>query len=216
MQIGALVRSYGLTNYLDAVLNSYDWVDKVIVMNYRFKGVKETKDETAYLALQHKNVTLKRGEDLNQHEVFNEGLKEFEGFDCVFIADNDEIIQRADQERIVNEIEGFDAVTCRILDYARSYDLIFPIRGHHPIVAVKPYAKFHDVRCSSCRHKVMSDIYIHHFGYVYTPEELTWKLDWEKPWEHSSVIDILSHVPQRYEMPEEIKEMLGDRNTKII
>jgi len=208
VQIGALVRSYGLTKYLDAVLTSYDWVDKVIVMNHRFKGVKETQDDTALLTQNHKNAVLKKGEGLDQHEVFNEGLKEFEGFDCVFIADNDELIQRTDQDRIVQGIEGFDAVTCKILDYAHSYDLIFPIRGHHPIVAVKPYVKFHDVRCSGCRHKVLSDIYIHHLGYTYTPEEMTWKLDWEKQWENDSVINLLAHVAQRYEMPQEIREML--------
>jgi len=208
VQIGALVRSYGLTKYLDAVLTSYDWVDKVIVMNHRFKGVKETQDDTALLTQNHKNAVLKKGEGLDQHEVFNEGLKEFEGFDCVFIADNDELIQRTDQDRIVQGIEGFDAVTCKILDYAHSYDLIFPIRGHHPIVAVKPYVKFHDVRCSGCRHKVLSDIYIHHLGYTYTPEEMAWKLDWEKQWENDSVINLLAHVAQRYEMPQEIREML--------
>lgn len=208
VQIGSLIRSYGLTKYLDAVLTSYDWVDKVIVMNHRFKGVKETQDDTALLTQNHKNAVLKKGEGLDQHEVFNEGLKEFEGFDCVFIADNDELIQRTDQDRIVQGIEGFDAVTCKILDYAHSYDLIFPIRGHHPIVAVKPYVKFHDVRCSGCRHKVLSDIYIHHLGYTYTPDELTWKLDWEKQWENDSVINLLAHVAQRYEMPQEIREML--------
>lgn len=207
VQIGALIRSYGLTKYLNAVLTSYDWVDKVIVMNHRFKGVKETQDDTILLTSTHRNAVLKKGEGLDQHEVFNEGLKEFEGFDCVFIADNDELIQRTDQDRIVQGIEGFDAVTCKILDYAHSYDLIFPIRGHHPIVAVKPYVKFHDVRCSGCRHKVLSDIYIHHLGYTYTPEEMVWKLDWEKQWENDSVINLLAHVAQRYEMPQEIREM---------
>ncbi len=101
MSIGTLIRSYGLTKYLDAVLDSYGWVDKVVVMNHRFKGVKETKDDTALLTAPHKNAILIKGEGLNQHEVFNEGLKEFEGFDCVFIADNDELIQRADQDSIV-------------------------------------------------------------------------------------------------------------------
>jgi hypothetical protein len=36
---------------------------------------------------------------------------------------------------------------------------------------------------------------------------MTWKLDWEKQWENDSVINLLAHVAQRYEMPQEIREM---------
>jgi hypothetical protein len=44
VRIASLVRCYGLTRYLKPVLKSYDWVDKVLVMNYRFLNVTPHED----------------------------------------------------------------------------------------------------------------------------------------------------------------------------
>jgi len=209
MKVGALIRCYGLTKYLPVVLRSFEWVDKVLVMNNRFKGVKVREDNTPEICSKFKNVVCKTGEGLDQHDAFNVGLKEFEGFDYVFISDADELIARKDQDFIIASIKDHDAVKCKVIDYARSLDLIFPIRGHEPIVLVKPTTQFYDVRCARGRMLGLPQLFIHHFGYVYPVEDMAWKIDWEKPWEHSSVIDLLARLPICYEMPEEIKEMLN-------
>jgi len=129
MRIGALVRSYGLTDYLTPVLEQYKWLDKVLVMNYRFGGVKAIKDDTPLLTVPFKNAICKTGENLNQEEVLNLGLEEFKDFDWVFISDNDELIQRKDQERLIKETEGFQAGKCRVLDY-KDHKNTLPIRSH--------------------------------------------------------------------------------------
>jgi len=72
MRVGCLVRSYGLTTYLKPVLKSYDWVDRLLVMNYRFTGVEPTKDDTKEIidSLNQKNIELSTGENVNQHVAF--------------------------------------------------------------------------------------------------------------------------------------------------
>ena len=212
MLIGALIRSYGLTNYLTAVLDSYSWVDKIVVMNYKFNGVKPIKDDTPLLTAPFKNAILKSGEGLNQHEVLNLGLDELKGFDCIFIADNDELITRADQNRIVEATKEYGGTCCEVIDYARDFQHIFPIRGHRPITSIRD-GRFYDVRCASGSHKFVENAYVHHFGFVHSKEELEWKFDWERPWEHNETIRIFSQIPRLYEMPEEIKELLSDKNT---
>jgi len=205
VQIGALIRSYGLTRYLPFVLKSYDWVDKIVVMNCRFKGVKDFKDNTPEIA-KDKAVVIQK-DWLNQHEVLNTGLDEFKGFDYIFIADNDELLTKIDQQRILEEAKGHNAACCNVLDYARDFNHIFPMRGHRPVVLVNSDVRFYDVRCSMGGHKFVN-VFLHHFGYVHPKEDLDWKFDWEKPWEHDETIRIFSQIPKLYEMPEEIREML--------
>jgi hypothetical protein len=207
MRIGTLIRSYGLTDYLDAVLRSYSWVDKILVMNYRFKDVPPRKDDTALLTIPYKNAEVKTGEGLNQHEVYNLGLEDFKDFDCVFIADNDELITRQDQDKVVGALKDHNGVVGTLIEYARDYEHIYPIRGHKPIIAANPELKFYDVRCAGGSKKQV-DVFIHHFGYVYKDADLDWKLDWERKWEGDNISSFICQSPQRYDMPEEIRKML--------
>ncbi|HPS61324.1 MAG TPA: glycosyltransferase family A protein [Candidatus Cloacimonas sp.] len=208
MRIGALVRSYGLTDYLPAVLKSYSWVEKIIVMNYRFRGVKPREDKTPLIVRDFKNVVINSGENLNQHEAFNAGLGEFGGFDYVFIADADELIARQDQDRLIEGMSGHEAGTCKIIDYIGNFNERLPERTHKAIVIVKPSVRFYEVRCFAGSIKSFEDIYMHHFGYVYQPEGIAWKVEWEKKWEQGNIKHLLGQVHQPCTIPENISQWL--------
>lgn len=209
MKIGTLVRSYGLTKYLRAVLKSYDWVDRILVVNYRFKNVKPREDKTKEIIeeLGQKNIEVITGIDYGLHQAINYGISKLQDCERIFIADSDELITRGDQQRLLKEFRESGA-RCPLIEYARDYDHIFPIRGHKAITLVKPDVHFYDVRCASGAFPE-SEVYIHHFGYTFNPEEMGWKIDWERPWEHDETIRIYSQIPKLYTMPEEIKEMLN-------
>lgn len=208
MRVGAVVRSYGLTTFLPAVLRSYQWLDKIIVMNYRFNGVKEREDKTREIAIGFRNTLIESGEGADQHCVLNLGLEKMADFDYVFISDADELLTRRDQEKLLSLSSGHDATKCKVIDYARDLFHRYEERDHQPIVLIKPDKRFYDVRCYSGNIRSVDDVYLHHFGYVYSPEEITWKVDWEKPWEHDSVITLLGKVPLACEIPTEIEDLI--------
>lgn len=208
MRIGCVVRSYGLTKYLPAVLKSYEWVDKVAVMNHRFRGVKPRYDNTSLIAERFSNTTVHSGENLDQHDVLNAGVSSLSDCDYIFISDADELITRADKEKILSAVSGKGAVKCPLIDYTRDYTHRFPQRDHQAVVIVRPDMRFYDVRCLSGAIESI-DVFIHHFGYVYDGDEIAWKIDWEKPWEHNSVLNILGKVPLQTEIPDEIMGYLN-------
>lgn len=209
MRIGAVVRSYGLTDYLPAVLRSYAWVEKVVVMNYRFKNVRVREDKTEEIASRFKNTVLFKGDNLDQHETLNAGVEKFAGFDSVFIADADELISRVDQYKLVAELGGYEAGACKIVDYVDTFTRKLPERTHKAIVIVKPTVRFYEVRCFAGKIKNF-DVSMHHFGYVYQPEAIAWKLDWERHWEQGSTKHLLGQVQQDCEVPAEIQEWLKE------
>ena len=208
-RIGCLIRSYGLTDYLPAVLKSYGWVEKIVIMNYRFKSVEERLDDTGIKCVPFKNVVIKTGElrpDL--HEALNLGLEEFKNFDFVFTSDADELIAREDQNRLIAGMTNENAGCCTIIDYADDLNHKIPHRSHMPVVIVKPHVRFNDARCVPVYVKRFEDVMCHHFGYVFKPEEMAWKLKWEMPWEKTTVIRLLDQKREECEIPEEIKEWL--------
>lgn len=210
-KIGAIVRSYGLCDYLVPVLKQFSWVDRLVVLNYRFNGVKEYPDKTRKLAgsLNQPNIEIDSGEGLNQHDVLNHGLSRLGDCEFVFISDSDELSTFSDKQRMLAEMGNQEAVLCGLIDYARDFEHIFPIRSHHPVCLVKPHVRFIDVRCVGCSTKHLN-IDIHHFGYVHSKPDMDWKVDWERPWENNTTINLLAQLPMRYQMPEEIREMLFD------
>jgi len=204
--IGTLIRSYGITKYLPAVLKSYSWVDKIVVMNHRFKGVREVADNTPEIV--QDNAIIRTGQDLLQHEVLNLGLEEFSGFDNVFIADADELISLKDQKTLVEEIGDQDACTVKLIDYIDSLEFRADERTHKPIVLVKPHVRFYEIRCMAGNIKHV-DIYMHHLGYVFGKEDMEWKLEWERIYERGTTDDILCNYRHPQQMPDDIKEFLS-------
>lgn len=205
---GAIIRSYGLTDYLKPVIKQYNWLDKVLVMNHRFNGVIPTNDNTQETVkeLNQPNVEIMVGEELMPHEVLNVGLDKFKEFETVFISDSDELICTKDQKEFCEGLGGFDVGICTIIDYAKDFNHRYPIRGHRPPVIVKPFVKFYDNRCYVGKSKHFPNILMHHLGYTYL--DLKWKLKWEERWEGQAIYDLMNHPPFPYEMPEEIKEWL--------
>jgi hypothetical protein len=205
--IGAVIRSYGLTNYLTGVLDSYAWVDKITVMNYRFNSTPPTKDDTAFLTAPFKNARTISGENLDQHVVLNMGVESLKDCELIFIADADEFILRADQQKLIDGMGGVSIGTCDVIDYV-DYNRRFPIRGHKPPVIVRPDVKFYDVRCYQGTGKYFPDVKMHHLGYTYSPQELEWKFNWEKRWEGSTTRDLMCQAHIDSPLPQEIKDLI--------
>lgn len=211
MRIGALVRCYGLTNYLRPVLKSYDWVDRLLVVNYRFIHVQEREDKTKEIALSlgQKNIEVIQGCDNDLHQALNIGVELLKDCDAIYIADADELIAKSQQKLLLEGFKESGGARCPLIEYAGDYRHIYPIRGHQPIVLIKPDIRFYDVRCAGGAFKSFPDIYVHHFGFMFNREEMGWKIGWERRWEGDETIRIYSQIPSLYEMPEEIKEMLN-------
>ena len=205
--IGAVIRSYGLTTYLPAVLKSYAWVDKISVMNYRFNGTTPIEDNTALLTTPFKNASVLSGENLDQYAVLNMGVDSLKDCDLIFIADNDELITKEDQHKLVGGMVKEDIGVCDVIDYVDFYRA-YPIRTHKPPVIVRPSARFFDTRCYMGSATYFPEVKMHHLGYTYTPKELDWKFGWEKRWEGDTTRNIMCQAHLDLELPKEIRDLL--------
>jgi hypothetical protein len=216
MKIGALIRSYGITKFLKPCIQQYIWCDKVMVMNYRFCGVTPREDKTQEICTQFDKDKVQYivGEELKMHEVLDLGLQQFKDFDFVFIADNDEFIERSDQNRIIdwmilnNDVCGGQAW---MTDYARDFEHKYEQRPHTPPVICRPNKiKFYETRCfNGVSKRLPEDIRMHHLGYMFTPEDMVWKYAWEKP-----VDPLALEVANSYEfpasLPQEIRNLIKE------
>jgi hypothetical protein len=205
--IGAVIRSYGLTNYLNAVLDSYAWVDKIVVMNYKFNGTQAIKDDTALLTIPFKNSTILSGEDLDQHTVLNMGVEALNDCELIFISDNDELITRVDQNKLIEGMSGANIGVCDVLDYVDCFHR-YPIRSHKPPVIVRPGVKFYDTRCYQGDARYFTEVKMHHLGYTYSPKELEWKFGWEKRWEGNTTRDLMCQAQIECPLPNELRKLL--------
>ncbi len=213
--IGTVIRSYGLTTYLTAVLDSYAWVDKIVVMNYRFNGTPPIKDDTTLLTVPFSNAKVMSGENLDQYAVLNMGVESLGDCELIFIADNDELITKEDQQKLIKGMDGSGIGTCDVIDYV-DFHRRFPIRGHKPPVIVRPNVRFFDTRCYHGSAKYFPDVKMHHLGYTYTPKELEWKFDWEKKWEGNTTRDILCQTHIDYPLPNEISKLVYESNSDLL
>lgn len=218
MKIGAIIRSYHLTDYLRAVLTNLAWVDKIIVANYRFlkypwsekKYVPEAEDKTEEICkkLNQSNVVLMKGETKDQTEVFDLSQREMLGFGLVFIVDADEFLLKDDQGKIVEEMlkNPNPAARVNMIDYA-TMDRVYPMRTHKQLIAIKPPIKFQGTRGCEGGVYLFKDINLHHFGYMLKDQK--WKSQnlWY-PRESYDRIVCNSTIP--YEMPKELKELLNE------
>ncbi len=168
-----LIRCYRLTKYLPAVLKQYSWVDKILVMNYRYPKVEVCEDDTKEICDRF-NVECVQGEVEQQHIIYNVGLGMLKDYSCVFIVDADEFITAEDQQKVVELMKTTDIVYCKVIDYT-DFNKSLEIRAYQPIVAVKPHIKFWEVRNAGGDHKKTNEIVMHHFGYAWKGEDFDWK-----------------------------------------
>jgi len=213
IKIGAIVRCYYLTDFLDKVLKNIRWVDKIVLANFRYKGVEPMWDDTEliYRRLSMPNVVLKKGEDLEQHEVFNLCMQELKDYDYVFINDADEIVLPYDQIKIITEMLNTkkDAGVITVLDYAKDFYHTYPIRTHKPIIIVKSNCvwKEGDKRTPDYGEGVVFDkIYLHHFGYIV--KDLQWKIRNAWHTNKQEVAEMTSREVIEREPPQELLEIL--------
>lgn len=185
-KVGLIVRCYHATQYLEKVLKQYAWVDKVVVLNYRFNTVDETFDNTKEIfdKFEHPDKQLFSGVCDKQVDILNMGLVLLKEMDVVFTPDADEFIHIDEQKKIFNRLRNseFNCAAVNIMDYNGDLFHASPQRDYLTIVAVDPKNfKFHHIRSADARDKklCLPEIVMQHLGLVFTPEVIEWKSNWE-------------------------------------
>jgi D-glycero-beta-D-manno-heptose 1-phosphate adenylyltransferase len=184
MRVGALIKSYHSTQYLPLVLEQYRWVDKIVVLNYRFDTVKETTDDTREICyrFKHGGLVCESGQGLAQHNIHNRGLELLKDCDFAFISDADEILFPEDQQKILSRMQGWDYGCCNIVDYNGDLNHALPKRKGYTLVCVAVnQVKFHCIRSvqPTAREIVLPEVTMHHLGLVFPKHIIDWKADWE-------------------------------------
>jgi hypothetical protein len=218
MKLAVLIRCYYIIDYLRIVLKSYSWVDKILLMNYRFTSVAPIQDTTeeAALSLNLPNLEIEKGEGIAQHEILNRGLDKLKEYDYVFISDADEIILPADQKTIVNMMQslGMESGYCLIRDYFYDAFHHLPQRPGHSLVIVKPdKVRFIHIRSSRYNQNKRKDfnLWLHHFGFALQLNHLEWKMNWESIEEKTDVpANIRNMKISNCHPPEELLRLLGE------
>jgi len=220
MQLGVLIRSYHVTDYLKAVLKSYDWVDKIVLLNYRFKTAEPRPDDTEQLALSMNlpNLIFKKGDSLEQHEIFNLGLELLKDCDYVFINDADEIILPREQKKIIENLHSNnrDIAKCPMLDYIVDFYHSFFQQPRFVLTVIKPskcrFVKIREIEnYEPQKIDYFPDCYIYHFGFIVPVAKLDWKIKWESIEEGVDVKNNLKNAvyyPCKT-VPQEVLDFIG-------
>lgn len=230
-KIGALIRCYSVTDYLPFVLKNYAWVDKIVVMNYRFMSAEPRYDDTQEIVKDYidkcfenfkvPNIILVKGEDLKQHEILNKGLNNLQDCDIAFISDADEFMTQAAMRDIAGRMigENKNMGYARIIDYA--FDFYHRFNNRHlssALVAVKPqeteFVHIRQAKNLSTRGIFFAHT-LYHFGFVLPHNTMKWKLKWESKEENINMMSPTNGIPKTEivfaDPPDkEIMELLGE------
>ncbi len=188
MRLGVIIRCYHATDFLRPVLKSYKWVDKICLLNYRFKTAEPRPDDTEEIAESMKlhNLIFKKGEGLEQHEIFNVGMDILKDCDYIFINDADEIILPEQQKKMVENMQknDRDAGMCPMLDYVADFYHSFNKVPRRVLMIVNPkrvkFFKIRQIKNNDFTAIEQFENYVYHFGFVLPPEKLNWKIEWEE------------------------------------
>lgn len=210
MKSAAIIRSYALTDYLKPCIKQFDWLDKVLVMNFRFNKADETEDNTMEIVkeLNQPNVQCLYGSGIEQHEAYMIGLDILRKYDSIFIFDADEFMLRKDQEKI---LENFNqqVAAVSIVDYIDDFNHALPLRSHKPPILTRPDTNFYNVRNYWGSRNLYEDVYMHHLGYLLSPQHMEWKKKWEDKEEGLGKLDeFMSGERREVILPQEIRELL--------
>lgn len=191
LRVGAVIKSYHMTHFLPLVLEQLRWVDKIVVMNYRFKTACHASDDTKEICDEfgHSNLIVDSGSGLTQGEIHNKGMDSVRDCDLSWILDADEILLKKDQgvilERMADRTPKLgrpDFARCSFIDYKNDLYHASPKRPGGVTIIVDPKAvKFGRIReienticCADFPY-----INVHHMMTVFPPHVLSWKADWE-------------------------------------
>lgn len=177
--LAAIVRSYHLTDYLEQVIKQFNWIDKVLVVNQKFKGYSETTDDTEEIVknLNQPNVELLKLQPMLEHEGLNTAIKYLKDYKFIFICDADELYDEGDTQKLFelfrSEDTGIDNMgMCHVVEMVGGEQRDRPT-NHTPIVIIRPDLEFYYQRCAWGTDRVM-DITLKHYGY--SVKDLDWKI----------------------------------------
>lgn len=208
MKVGSLILSYGTTDFLEPCIKQYQWLDDIQVMNFLFTESKPFPDDTQKICSKL-GVHCDSGYGLKQHEVLNNGLNALRKCDYVFVADNDEFITRADQEKLIKLIsQGHGNVSCRLYDYIDNIYTKYEDREHHPIVIATPETRFYEVRNAWGGYKT-DDVVMHHMGFMFSDTKMQWKRDKQKITNGGQLDELMKRKKVSTAPPEEIVKCLS-------
>ena len=206
MRVGALILCYGTTDFLHLVIKQYKWLDRVLVMNYLFKESDPFPDNTPEICRIF-GADVISGSGIDQGTLLNMGLDAMKDFDAVFIADADELITKADQLKLIEQIEkGHEIVSCPLVDYAGGMEHEYDKRTHCPVVICKPTARFYEVRNTQGGAYRCMDATVHHLGFLFSDEKNAWKQKKQLKTNGGQFGDLLCRGRHKIEAPREIKE----------
>lgn len=211
MKLGAVVRCYHMTDHLKAVLRSLEYLDTVLLVNHRFRGVPEDIDDTKEIfeVLNQDNIIIRTGFGSLQHDVFNRSLEYFqeEGYDYIFINDADEFISREDRDKMVHFIDNnpYDGGNCVVHDY-KDNNTKYATRAHRPTVIVRPHVRFFDTRGASYSNHFFKDITMHHFGFCM--KDQAWKK--KNLWYRNSSYDEVFKSPEPTVRPDWLIKLMEE------
>lgn len=173
MKIAAIVRSYHNTDFLEYVLDSLRWVDKILVVNCLHEGYDPAPDDTEEIVkrLNQPNVSLLKLQPRKEHEVLNVAIAHLEEYERILICDADEIIQKEDWLKLM-KLGHYDCALSRMIDVMP--DGTENLREHRPVVVVKPDCHFTFQRCIADNYK-MFEVPLRHYGYLV--KNIKWKKD---------------------------------------
>lgn len=228
LKIGALIVSYHSTKYLPIVLKMYEWVDRKVVMNYRYKTVAPTTDNTKEICAQfgRGDLIVESGDGIEQHEIRNRGLDILSDCDLVWVSDADEIILPDDQSIIMNRMADrrplcglASHATCNVVDYNGDMYHASPQRGGLTMVIAEPkkirFSHIRSIEKNNAEAR-MPHATMHHLGLVFDDQTLDWKAEWEHKEERQTKESILRDwgVRRNVTPPVELLELINANEKK--
>lgn len=192
--IGALIRSYYLTDYLKVVIQQLRDLDRVLVLNgHETWDGNVADDDTCEIVsdINQKNLEYQTGMWHSQPEELNYGLTQLQNCDIVLVIDADEVLLKDDLAKLIDiaHKKPDKYILCAVEDYWKDIHwVIRPRREHKPIIALSPKGfKFYETRCGQSetqQAELRDDIVLHHLGYTFSDEKMLWK--YENAW-HNKV-----------------------------
>lgn len=183
MKIGVLTNAFDEQRLIANCVEQFKpWFRHIVWCNEKsWEGGLTQDDSTAKIAHEHGATAILDGNWVRAHDQFNLGLREFElegGFDWIIICDADERWAPDAVGQLVtdlaNQPDNVTAVRSNQWEvYWKTDYRIHPPQTDYPLVAVRPYEHFQNIRQPSGSIG-WTTAKMHHFSYSRTNEDM-WK-----------------------------------------